>query len=89
MARDRSEALIVLAKAVGLSWATAQEILLLRAKKGIISRAQIVERLARFERLRPGTAQEIVQIFRARTQARQFAATSAAAAAPPLAPDAP
>ena len=70
MARDRSEALMVLAKAVGLSRSTAQEILSLRAKKGIIADAQIVERLARFERLRPATAQEIVQIFRARTTAK-------------------
>jgi len=69
MARDRSEALMVLAKATGLSRPTAEEILLLRAEKGIISRSQIVERLTRFERLRPATAREIVQIFRARTKA--------------------
>lgn len=70
MARDRSEALVVLLKAIGFSRSTAEQILLLRAEKGVISRAQIVERLARFEQLRPATAQEIVQIFRARAKAQ-------------------
>lgn len=68
MARDRSEALMVLLKAVGVSRATAEQILLLRVNKGGISRAQITERLMRFERLRPETAKEIVQIFRARAK---------------------
>jgi uncharacterized protein (DUF2336 family) len=69
MARDRSETIVVLAKAIGLSWSTAQEILMLRAQKGIISRAGIVQRLARFERLRPATAKDIVHIFRTRAKA--------------------
>jgi uncharacterized protein (DUF2336 family) len=70
MGRDRSEALMVLAKSAGLSRATAEDILLMRAEKGIIARTQIVQRLARFEGLRPATAQEIVKIFRARAQAQ-------------------
>jgi uncharacterized protein (DUF2336 family) len=70
MGRDRSEALMVIAKAVNLSWATAQEILLLRAEKGVISRSEIVQRLARFERLQSATAQEIVRVLRSRTQAK-------------------
>jgi uncharacterized protein (DUF2336 family) len=68
MARDRSEALIVLLKAAGVSRSTAEQILLLRVNKGGISRTQITERLMRFERLRRATAQEIVQIFRARAK---------------------
>jgi uncharacterized protein (DUF2336 family) len=70
MGRDRSEALMVIAKAVNLSWATAQEILLLRAEKGVILRSEIVQRLARFERLQSTTAQEIVRVLRSRTQAK-------------------
>jgi uncharacterized protein (DUF2336 family) len=70
MARDRSEALMVLAKAVDLSWSTAQEILMLRAEKGVISRSEIVQRLARFERLQSTTAQEIVRVYRTRTEAK-------------------
>ena len=71
MARDRSETLMVIAKAVELSWSTAQELLMLRAKKGIISQSEIVQRLARFERLRSGTAREIVQVLRTRTHAAE------------------
>ena len=70
MGRDRSEALMVIAKAVNLSWATAQEILMLRAEKGVISRSEIVQRLARFERLQSATAQEIVRVLRSRSQAK-------------------
>jgi len=75
MARDRSEALMVLAKAVDLSWSTAQEILMLRAEKGVISRSEIVQRLARFERLQSTTAQEIVRVYRNRTQAKSAPAS--------------
>jgi len=70
MARDRSEALIVLAKALDLSWSTAEEILRLRAEKGVISRSEIVQRLARFERLKSTTARDIVQVFRERMRAK-------------------
>jgi len=70
MGRDRSEALMVLAKAIDLSWTTVQEILLLRADKGVISRSEIVQRLARFERLQSSTAKEILQVYRARAAAK-------------------
>jgi len=69
MARDRSETLLVLAKAAGLSWSAAEQIMLLRAEKGLISRAEIVQRLARFERLQPATAQEIIRRYRAQATA--------------------
>ena len=74
MGRDRSEALMVIAKAVNLSWATAQEILLLRAERGVISRSEIVQRLAQFERLQSATAQEIVRVLRSRSQAKAVSA---------------
>jgi uncharacterized protein (DUF2336 family) len=70
MARDRSEALMVIAKAAGVSWSTAQEILTLRARRGIIPNSEILQRLARFERLQTGTAQEIVRVFRIRARAK-------------------
>ena len=70
MSRDRSEALMVIAKAVNLSWSAAQEILVLRAKRGVISRSEILQRLTRFERLQSATAKEILEIYRSRAQAR-------------------
>jgi len=70
MSRDRSEALMVIAKAVDLSWSAAQEILMLRAKKGVISRSEILQRLTRFERLQSATAKEILEIYRSRAHSR-------------------
>jgi uncharacterized protein (DUF2336 family) len=75
MTRDRSETLVVLAKAIGLSWSTVNEILLLRAKKGFLAPGEIVPRLARFERLQSATAQEIIRLHRTRAQANSALAT--------------
>jgi uncharacterized protein (DUF2336 family) len=75
MERDRSETLLVLAKSLDLSRSTVNEMLLLRAKKGLISRGEIDQRLARFERLQIATAQEIVRVFRGRAQPKTAAPT--------------
>jgi uncharacterized protein (DUF2336 family) len=70
MARDRSEPLMIIAKAIGLSWATAQAILALCADKGVISRSQIVERWSSFQQLRSTRAREIVKIFQGQGKAQ-------------------
>jgi uncharacterized protein (DUF2336 family) len=75
MVRDRSETLLVLAKSLDLSCATLNEILLLRANRGLISRSEITQRLAFFQRLQRSTAQNIVRVFRARAQAKTSAPT--------------
>jgi uncharacterized protein (DUF2336 family) len=75
MARDPSETLLVLAKSLDLSRSTVNEMLLLRAKKGLISRGEIAPRLSRFERLKSATAQEIVRVLRVRAQANTSAPT--------------
>jgi uncharacterized protein (DUF2336 family) len=67
MTRDQSENLLVLAKAIGLSWSTVNDILVLRAKRGFLAQGEIVQRLARFNRLQSATAQEIVRLHRPRT----------------------
>jgi uncharacterized protein (DUF2336 family) len=69
MTRDRSETLVVIARAIGLSWSTVNDILLLRAKKGFLPEGEIIQRLARFERLKPATAQEIMRLHRTRARA--------------------
>jgi uncharacterized protein (DUF2336 family) len=74
MIRDRSETLLVLAKAAGLSWSTAQDILRLRAENGIIPPSEIIHHLARFERLQPATAREVVLVFRNRVKVKATAA---------------
>lgn len=68
MANDRSENILVLARAIGLSWSTVKEILSLRAEKHIIPQGDIASCLASFERLRPQTALEIVRFYRARVR---------------------
>jgi len=68
MTRDRSETLVVLARAIGLSRSTVNEILLLRAKRGFLAQGEIVQRLARFDRLQSATAQEIMRLHRSRAQ---------------------
>jgi uncharacterized protein (DUF2336 family) len=69
MARDRSDTLLVLAKSLDLSRSTLHEILLLRAKRGIIARDGISQRLERFERLQCAAAQKFVRVLRSRATA--------------------
>ncbi len=66
MTRDQSENLVAVAKAIGLSQPTVNDILLLRAKKGFLAQGEIAQRLARFNRLQSATAQEIVRLHRTR-----------------------
>lgn len=66
MASERSENVLLLARAVGLSWPTVREILELRAQKAIMAQRDIARCLASYERLRAQTAQEIVRFYRAR-----------------------
>ena len=66
MTRDQSENLLVIAKAIGLSWSTVKDILVLRAKKGFLAEGEIVQRLERFNRLQSATAQDILRQHRAR-----------------------
>ncbi len=68
MMQERAETVLVLAKMIGLSWATVKTILLLRAGKRGIAAGELAQCLAQFERLKPATANEIVRFYRARQQ---------------------
>jgi hypothetical protein len=72
MMQERSETVLVLARAIGLSWSTVKAILLLRAGKRIIAMDEIAQCLASFERLKTATAREIVRFY----QKRDLAETS-------------
>jgi uncharacterized protein (DUF2336 family) len=63
---ERPEMLLILAKAVGLSWATTKAVLCLRAGKKRRSIGDIEQCLAQFERLKTATAQQLLQFHRAR-----------------------
>ena len=68
MVDERPDTIIVIAKAMALSWATLRALLLLQAHNHPTS-AQAIERsLASFERLNAATAQEIVRFWRLRGQ---------------------
>ena len=65
LVEDRSEQVLVLAKAVGLSWKTTKAILLLQARTGR-STADFDRLLETFLRLRPETARQALQFYRLR-----------------------
>jgi uncharacterized protein (DUF2336 family) len=64
MRDTHAESLLVLAKAVGLSWETTRSIMMLAAKRYRRSVAEIDEARAAFQRLRQSTAQQILEFHR-------------------------
>jgi uncharacterized protein (DUF2336 family) len=63
-----SETVLVLAKASGLSWPTLKAIRLLCAGKYFTAGSEIAHLLAKFERLKFTTAQEILRFYRTRAR---------------------
>jgi uncharacterized protein (DUF2336 family) len=70
MASDRAENILIVARAVGLSWPTVKHILSLRADKHLMPQRDIARCLASYEQLRSQTAQEIVRFYRTRTRSQ-------------------
>src|SRR5207244_12169737 len=68
MLEDGAETVLILGKAGGLSWSTLKAILLLRAGKHFTAGSEIAHCLAKFERLKPATATEIVRFYRTRAR---------------------
>jgi uncharacterized protein (DUF2336 family) len=66
MLQERSETLLVMARAIGLSWSTVKAILLTRTGKRFAAGSDIAQCLASFERLRPATAVEILAFHQTR-----------------------
>jgi uncharacterized protein (DUF2336 family) len=74
MTGRRSDGLLALGRAVGLSWAAVKAILMLRADRRIILETEIGYCLACYERLKPETAQQIVRFYREREKGATIAA---------------
>lgn len=72
--QDRQETILIVVKAIGLSWAAAKAVLLLRAGKGAMSEHMLRQSLEIFNRLKRETAQQVVEF----QQKRQAAMPSAA-----------
>lgn len=68
IAQDRAEIILIVAKAVGLSWSTAKAVLLLRAGKRGMSAHALEQCLAVFNWLKRETAQEVVEFQRKRQE---------------------
>jgi uncharacterized protein (DUF2336 family) len=70
MKQERAEMILIIAKAIALSWSTVKAILCARAGSRPISGGEIAQCLASYERLKPATAQEIVCFHRTRDQSK-------------------
>jgi uncharacterized protein (DUF2336 family) len=68
MKQERAEMIVVIAKALALSWPTAKAVLALRARHCGASNQAIEESMASFERLKTATAREIIRFYRQREQ---------------------
>jgi uncharacterized protein (DUF2336 family) len=66
MQQRRSEALLLLTKAHGISWSTVKMILERRAEHGLIPYNEIAQCRLGFERIEPKTAQHILSFYRMR-----------------------
>jgi hypothetical protein len=71
MQQERAEMIVVITKALALSWQTAKAVLGLRVRNGGGGSNQSIDELmASFERLKTATARELVRFYRQREQHR-------------------
>jgi uncharacterized protein (DUF2336 family) len=68
LVQDRSEVIVVLAKAAGLDWEATRTILQMEARSGAKSRRQLELALGNFTKLTLGTAQKAIQFYRMRAR---------------------
>jgi uncharacterized protein (DUF2336 family) len=68
MLQERADMIVVLAKALDLSWTTTKALVLLHARNRSTTNGATEQALASFERLRTTTAQEIIHFYRLREQ---------------------
>jgi uncharacterized protein (DUF2336 family) len=68
MTEDRCEQMVVLAKGIGLPWATTSALLQMQAGRGS-SPYEIEQCLAKFNKLQPDTAKKAIQFYRLRERA--------------------
>jgi uncharacterized protein (DUF2336 family) len=69
IASQRPEQILIVAKAIGLPWETASEILLLKAQSAGRPPLDLEQCAATFARLQPGTAKQALNFYRLRERA--------------------
>jgi hypothetical protein len=72
MTQDRPDALLVMAKAVGMSWPTARAILRMRSGARGISPGELEQCLAIFTRLKSSTARQAIEYQNKRFTSSRF-----------------
>jgi uncharacterized protein (DUF2336 family) len=77
MVQDRPDAVLVLTKAIGMSWATTKAILRLRAGARGISPGELDQCKAMFTRLNPGTARQVIEYHAKRARGSRFGTAAA------------
>jgi uncharacterized protein (DUF2336 family) len=68
LVQDRAEQILVLGKAIGLTWETTRAILQVQADTGNAGRHDFEQCSANFARLQPETARKAIQFYRLRDQ---------------------
>jgi uncharacterized protein (DUF2336 family) len=78
MTQDRPEAVLVVIKAIGMSWSTAKTILRMRAGPRGISPGELDQCLGIFSNLKPMTARQVIDFHGKRSRGTRFGRTAAA-----------
>jgi Uncharacterised protein conserved in bacteria (DUF2336) len=76
VAQDWSEQVLVLARAIGLSWEATKAILLLQSGTKASASQELNQCHAQFSKLQPETAMKVVQFYRLRERAGTPSSTS-------------
>jgi uncharacterized protein (DUF2336 family) len=66
MIQDRRETVLILARAIGISWPTVKEILKMRVEGRRIPTQELEQCLGTFSRLKPATARQVIEFQRKR-----------------------
>jgi uncharacterized protein (DUF2336 family) len=77
MVLDRPDAVLVMTKAIGMSWETTQSILRMRAGTRGISPGELEQCHSTFNRLKPGTARQVIEFQTKRARGTRFGRTAA------------
>jgi len=68
MVQDRPETVLIVAKAMGLSWPTVKGVLRMRAGERVVSSYALEQCLGTYSRLKPATARQVLEFYRKRAQ---------------------
>ena len=66
MVQDRPETVLIVAKAMGLSWPTVKGVLRMRAGERVVSAYALEQCLGTYSRLKPATARQVLEFYRKR-----------------------